>query len=371
MAQPEPDNEPCCGSPTGPPSSPYERPGYTLCSFIDGFVETRAGQVPRVLTRLGNSDMLGSLRARVGFQRDRYRIAPGLYCIGNPDQNAPVLVTANYKLSFDTLRKNLAGLDTWILVLDTRGINVWCAAGKKTFSTDELINRVRLSGLDKVVSHKKLILPQLGAPGVSAHQVKKACGFTVTWGPIRAEDIKTFINNKCKADPAMRKVSFTLWERFILIPVELTLIIKPSLWILAALFLLSGISPQIFSFSAAWTRGIAAASAYGMGVFTGAVLVPTLLPWLPGRSFYIKGMISGTAGAISILLANGMLFSLEALTLFLLTTAVSSYAAMNFTGATPFTSPSGVEKEMKRGLPLQAGALIIAAIAWLAGPFLN
>ena len=62
---------------------------------------------------------------------------------------------------------------------------------------------------------------------------------------------------------------------------------------------------------------------------------------------------------------------LESLTLLLLTTAVSSYAAMNFTGATPYTSPSGVEKEMRQGIPIQIIAVAVAVISWVAAPFVN
>ena len=69
---------------------------------------------------------------RWGFNRDKYKVAPGLYKIGNPGFKSDVLLTANYKLTFDTLRKNLSGLNIWIQVIDIKGINVWCAAGKGT-----------------------------------------------------------------------------------------------------------------------------------------------------------------------------------------------------------------------------------------------
>ena len=55
--------------------------------------------------------------------------------------------------------------------------------------------------------------------------------------------------------------------------------------------------------------------------------------------------------------------------LFVFTVAVSSYLAMDFTGATPFTSPSGVEKEMRRAIPLQAAALLFVVIAWVGSAF--
>jgi len=117
-----------------------------------------------------------------------YRVDPGLYAIGEPTEESPVFVTANYKLSFDLLRRAVSSIHGWILVLDTLGINVWCAAGKGTFGTDELVDRIQSSGLADVVSHRKLIVPQLGAPGIAAHEVKRRSGFQVIYGPVRAED---------------------------------------------------------------------------------------------------------------------------------------------------------------------------------------
>ncbi|KPK25624.1 MAG: hypothetical protein AMJ61_11460 [Desulfobacterales bacterium SG8_35_2] len=340
--------------------------------FVSDFVETSVGAIPKIETSLKIQDLAGSVRARLGISRDRYRVAPGLYSVGRPGADSPVLVTANYKLSFDSLRQELASVDAWILVLDTRGVNVWCAAGKKTFSTEEVIRQVKRVGLDSVVSHRELILPQLGAPGVSSRAVKKGCGFKVTWGPIRARDLPEFLTNGRKAETKMRQLTFTIGERMVLIPVELSLILKPSLVILLALFLLSGINPDIFSLSAAWFRGLNGAVAYLLGILAGAVFVPILLPWLPMRQFYIKGLLTGLVGGI---LVNFFLATdisrLESLTLVLLTTAVSSYAAMNFTGATPFTSPSGVEKEMRQGIPIQIIAVTTAIIAWVAAPFVN
>ncbi len=148
-------------------------------------------------------------------------------------------------MTFDALRKELAGLDTWILVLDTKGVNVWCAAGKGTFGTRELLNRILITQLDKVVSHKTLILPQLGAPGVSAHEVTKYSGFKVIYGPVRAGDIKEFINLGMKAAAEMRTVKFSAYERLVLTPVELVSTFKKSLMIFGVLFLLNliGIGP--------------------------------------------------------------------------------------------------------------------------------
>ena len=364
------DDGVCCGPPAGPASSPYDKPGYALWPFVQGFKETAVGPVPRVKTHLERSDTLGSFKVRLGINRNNYKIAPGLYCIGDPDAKAPVVVTANYKLTFDILRKSMAGLDAWLVVVDTRGINVWCAAGKGTFSTQEVVQRVQQIDLQRVVQHNRLILPQLAATGVSAQQVKKKCGFEVIWGPIRAFDIKAFLDAGFVASSRMRQVTFGLQERLVLIPVELSNIPKYVLWILLGLFLLSGIGSDIFSFEAAWNRGFMLLAALVSGILAGAVVVPALLPWIPGVAFAVKGVLAGLVGwAFVTVFYWGQATYIESMALLLCTAALSSFMAMNFTGSTPFTSPSGVEKEMRKAIPLQALAALAALVTWVGAAF--
>jgi hypothetical protein len=323
-----------------------------------------------VKTGLSIADKAGALRVRLGFGRDRYRVSPGLYAIGRPDKESPVLVTANYKLTFDALRRHLATLDAWILVLDTCGVNVWCAAGKGTFCADEVVRQVKSTGLAQLVNHRTLVLPQLGAAGVSAGRVRRRSGFSVVWGPVRAVDLPAFLRNDMKAEPSARQVTFSLAERIVLIPVELAAVPKPSLVVLAALFVLSGIGPGVFSLDGAWHRGLAAAAAYLAGVLSGGILIPALLPWLPGRSFSVKGALLGFVAGIVVGVANaGPLGFWGWAALVLLTAAVSSHLAMNFTGATPFTSPSGVEKEMRSAIPLQAATALAAVAIWIGSAF--
>ncbi|CAB1064096.1 Similar to carbon monoxide dehydrogenase corrinoid/iron-sulfur protein [Olavius sp. associated proteobacterium Delta 1] len=360
----------CCGSPPGPQSSPYEKAGYELQSFVDSFFDTPIGPVPRVKTCLERSDVRGTLSARLGIKGDQYKIAPGLYGVGEPGADSPVLVTANYKLTFDTLRRELTSFNGWILVIDTRGINVWCAAGKALFSTREVVHRVTQSRLNTVVRHKKIILPQLAATGVSAVAVKKESGFEVLWGPIQARDIQQFVADGCKAGQSMRRVTFTLPERAVLVPVELAHLPKPTTWVLLAVFLLSGIGTGFFSFNAAWSRGLIALTAYVAGILSGAVAAPILLPWIPGRAFALKGTLTGIAAGLAVALTfRNSLSWVEATGLIFFTMAISSYLAMNFTGSTPYTSPSGVEKEMRRAIPLQAATALIAVVAWVGAAF--
>ena len=362
----------CCDTPSDSTETAYDRPGYTLCSYVERFFETPAGWTPQIGTTLDHQDFWGTVSARLGIGRDRYKVAPGLYAVGDPGPDSPVLVTANYKLTFDALRKELRHLDTWILVLDTKGVNVWCAAGKGTFSTAEVVRRVKTAGLDRVVNHRKLILPQLAATGVAARAVKKGCGFEVVWGPIRVSDLKPFLNAGMKADPSMRRVTFPLKERLVLVPVELTNIGTPALWTAMVIFLLSGIGPGVYSIGDAWHRGLILLLSALLGVVGGAVITPALLPWIPGKPFAVKGVIPGLVmGAAAMIFFRHELGMFDAAAVILVAGAVSSYMAMYFTGSTPFTSPSGVEKEMRRAMPVQAGAVLIGAVLWVAAAFIG
>ena len=146
-----------------------------------------------VQSRLTSADYLDHFLARVGINRMHHRVTPGLYALGNPTSESPVFVTANYTLSFDALRSALPGIDGYILVLDTQGVNVWCAAGEGTFGTDELVRRIEACQLNEVVSQRLLILPQLGAPGIAAHEIRKRSGFKVEYGPVRAADLPEYL----------------------------------------------------------------------------------------------------------------------------------------------------------------------------------
>jgi hypothetical protein len=305
-------------------------------------------------------DTLGGWRVRWGIGRMRYRIDPGLYRIGQPGPSSPVLVTANYKLSVDALRRHLAGLDLWLLVLDTKGVNVWCSAGKGTFSAEEIARRIEATGLTAQVQHRNLILPQLSATGVAAHEVKRLTGFSVHYGPVRARDLREYLAAGMRATPAMRRVSFDWKDRLVLTPVELANAWKHALVILAALAVLDFI--HVHQFTADAIRFLGA-------MLVGGVLVPLLLPWLPSKAFSLKGTFAGAAWAALAVFAWPMPV-LERAGTALLITAIVSYMALNFTGATTFTTHAGARLEVRRALPLilvsaAAGAILRVAAAFV------
>ena len=321
------------------------------------------------------ADRLGSYKARWGIGRMHYTVDPGLYALGEPDAEAPVLVTANYKMSFDLLRVAFSGRDAWILVLDTAGINVWCAAGKGTFGTKELARRVESSELAKVVTHRKLILPQLAGPGVEAHRVKKLTGFEVIYGPIRALDLPAFLDNGLKATPKMRLKTFPVRERLALIPMELVPALKGTVAVLFVLVLLSGLLGSGRFLENILSHGLFTIPAILAALLTGTVLTPLLLPWLPGRAFSTKGLVIGLIGAAIIVISReGSLASwsgrLEGLAWFFLIPAITAYLAMNFTGSSTYTSLSGVRKEMRWAVPVEIGAGLAGLGLWVSSLFL-
>jgi len=311
------------------------------------------------------ADRWGHFLARWGYRRMAWTVEPGLYAIGAPTKTSPVFVTANYTLSFDALRAALRGIDGYLLVLDTQGVNVWCAAGKGTFGTDELTARIGAAHLKKFVSHRRLIVPQLGAPGVAAHEVKKRAGFKVIYGPVRAADLPEFLRSG-EATTRMRRVDFPLGDRLVLIPVELVHAFAPAAVAAMVLYLAAG--------------AMAAAGALA-AVAAGVVLFPILMPWLPGHDFSSKGFfIGGVVAAVFAAMAFGGgadAYSLSsaghALACLLAMPPVSAFLALNFTGVTTFASPSQVRKEIFRYAPAMAW-LLGAGLAVMAGsalaPFL-
>lgn len=339
--------------------------------FVTGSVSTPVGKLARVSAKLHWRDHWGSMKARWGVGRMNYAIDPGLYALGNPDRESPVLVSANYKMSFDELRSALPGRDLWILVLDTKGINVWCAAGKGTFGTEEVVGRIEASGLKEVVRHRSLILPQLGAPGVAAHTVKKLSGFGVRYGPILAADLPAYIDAGFKATSRMRFKAFPLKERVVLIPIELVETSKPILIIAPVLFLIGGIGGPAGFWANALHDGSFAVMALLSAIVGGAVIHPLLLPYLPGRAFSTKGLALGAVVAVMMLSVQGYDPSLWAgllgmLAWLLIIPAVTAYLAMNFTGASTYTSLSGVNKEMRWALPTEIAMGLSGLIVWVA-----
>jgi len=340
--------------------------------WIVGEVDTPAGIVSRVATHLDRADRWGAVRVRLGLRRMRYAVEPGLYAVGSPTAESPVFVSANYKLSFDHLRRELEGIDGWIMVIDTKGINVWCAAGKGTFGAEEIVYRIEITQLSKIVSHRRIIVPQLGAPGVAAHEVRRRSSFHVIYGPVRARDIPEFLDAGMKTSLDMRRVLFNIGDRLVLVPIELVQWSRYAFFTAVVLFFLTGLSRNGYGFPV--LAGVREVFLLFLIFLTGGVLVPVFLPWLPGRALSWKGMVMGLLLA-AVLVIVGLIPSariagqLETAAWVLLMPAIGAFMAMNFTGATTYTSLSGVKKEMRFAVPSQFVAAVLGLALWITARF--
>lgn len=300
-------------------------------------------------------DILGSIGVRLGWNRYEYKISPGIYGVGKPDNDSPVLVTANYKLTIDTLRKELEGIDAWIIVIDTKGVNVWCAAGKGTFSTEEIIYRIKKVKLEKLVNHKNIILPQLGAPGVEAHRIYNYTGFKTIYGPIRATDIKAFLINNEVTDE-MRRVTFDLKSRITVAFLEVVLSLRFVPFIYAFFMILQLIIKQHTTPLELLYYSFMNTLPYIGAIIAGTLVMPALLPVLPFRMFSLKGLVLGTAWGLlvifnhdSFMYSNGWLVFAGHI---LLLSSITTFLSLNFTGSSTYTSLSGVLKETLLIVPI-------------------
>ncbi len=323
--------------------------GYTKFTeppprYVEGYRQIAGRSVPVVATRLSGRDRLGDWAVRWDIRRNDYAVAPGLYAVGEPDPSSPLLVTANYKLTFDALRSELGGIDAWIAVLDTKGVNVWCAAGKGSFGSAELLDKIARLRLAEIVSHNLLILPQLGAPGVSAPEIARVSRFRVVWGPVRAADLPAFLAAGMRKIDAMRRVEFRLADRMAVAPVELAHAWPFGLGAIA--LSLAGALPlgDGFAHRAAWL----AAATVG-AILCGSLAFPALLPLLPSKAFSIKGAVLGTLWGLACAIGGGFSPGM-AIAITLASASVVSFIALNFTGSSTYTCQGGANLEVEKSI---------------------
>ena len=209
---------------------------------------------------------------------------PGLRKIGAPDRSSPVLVTANFELTVrkvtTALRRN--NLNAWLLVANTKGINVWCAAGGGKFSTDTVITALKSSGIAERVDHRRLILPQLAATGVNIHSLKKRSGWQAVFGPVDIRHLHSWLaSGRPTPRPEHRLVTFPLKERLVM---GTNLGFSTSLFAVIPLLIASHWYPGL------WWRAL-------LLIFAAAVFNCALVFQLPGKVGVQKGLSLGIIGS--------------------------------------------------------------------------
>jgi acetyl-CoA decarbonylase/synthase complex subunit gamma len=200
--------------------------------------------------------------------------------------------------------------------------------------------------------------------------VKKISGFKVCYGPIRAKDLKAYLDSGMKVTPEMRIMTFPLKDRAVLIPIEFVAAAKPFLIIAPVFFILGGIGGPSGFWTNVVNHGLFSVIALLGAVMGGTVLNPLLLPYLPGRAFSVKGFSIGIIIALLLLYIWNVNLQtwagrLDSLAWLLVIPAVAGYLTMNFTGCSTYTSLSGVKREMRWALPVQILASVAGFIIWI------
>lgn len=310
-----------------------------------------ADEVPTLDQKLYFRDLMGNIGVRVNYKRDNYKVPPGLYKIGKPTDSSEVIVTCNYKLTVDVVRSTVKQ-DYWLLIIDTEGVNVWCAAGKGKFGTAEVIYSVLKHQLDQKVSHKRIILPQLSGPGIQSHIIKDKTGFNVKFGPVHVKDLDAYVEGGLTCDETMRQVTFTLKERIAVMPLEWVATGKLLIitWLLVLLL-------PVLDMNHFWLMLFSS--------LIGTVFVPIILPWRPFKMFYMNGLVCGVI--MSALFISYVGYDLLMVGWAILGTTLAGYQALNFTGSTTFTSLSGVKKEMEKAIPVLLTLVGIGGLTTLVG----
>lgn len=137
----------------------------------------------------------------------------GLITIGHPDRTSPVFLTCNYHLTVERVKRALEGIDAYLLVANSRGVNVWCAATGGFFTNHDVISVLKTSGMEERVDHREVILPQLAAAGIEARHIREKTGWKVVWGPVYSKDLPAFMENHRRKTPDMREVAFPWVQR--------------------------------------------------------------------------------------------------------------------------------------------------------------
>ncbi|UCD56805.1 MAG: methyltransferase domain-containing protein [Candidatus Hydrogenedentota bacterium] len=305
-------------------------------------------QAPEALSpdRLpGWTEALGKVCSYFTLAFKAVPIRTGLYKFGNPSEKSPVLVTANYLLTFASVKKHLRGLDCYLLVIDTRGINVWCSAGKGNFSAEEIHNSLRATRAGDIIETRTLILPKLSATGVKYRDVKQLTGWDAVFGPVYARDIPEYLGNGCVTGRHVKRVRFAFGDRlWVAVPFAFFVGFLALLPLLVFRRLYSPMIPVI---------AVAAAFAFPLAFYR-----------LPTNQFFKKGLTLGLIGA-----AGGVLFLLvtgapakEMVQWSLIIVGLTTFIAMDFSGMSPVSNYSRINEEYHVVVPL-LGLIIASYVA--------
>jgi acetyl-CoA decarbonylase/synthase complex subunit gamma len=124
-------------------------------------------------------------------------VTEGIFEIGNPDENSPVMVTTNFALTYFIVSGEIEGsrVPSWLLIKDSEGLSVLTAWAAGKFSGDDVGMFVKKSGIMDKVKHQDLIIPGYAASIVGDIE-EELPGWNVIVGPREAAHLPGFLKEK-------------------------------------------------------------------------------------------------------------------------------------------------------------------------------
>jgi ubiquinone/menaquinone biosynthesis C-methylase UbiE len=283
-------------------------------------------------------------------QIDHVPIEPGIYQSGHPNENSPIIVTANYEYTYIKVMRSLKGVDAWVLCVDSNGINVWCAARGNDFGNSQLIEAIEATGIHKITMKKKLILPQLSAGGVAIPQLPKDSEkfpFKIVYGPVWSKDIPKYLEEKPTRKPdSMKLAKFSLSHR-IRAGITHTTFLLRKIFLLPLIFLVLLIVGVNLLIGLEWFNLLFWIGGIFVWIIIANILIALLLPITNfSRKFINKGIFFGVLnvivlGGISWILHESLLFILWNLGFYFW---IAFFSTMSFSGYTMSTSPREIQE---------------------------
>ena len=333
-----------------------------LVKVINGRADVPGYYHPYLKRFKGIRSQLRIYRCLFTGQIDHVPIEPGIYQSGHPNENSPIIITANYEYTYIKVMRSLKGLDAWILCVDSNGINVWCAARGNDFGNTQLLEAVEATGIHNLTQKKTLILPQLSAGGVAIPQLPKNSEkfpFKIVYGPIWSKDIPQYVKERPTRKPdSMKLAKFTISHR-------MRAGITHTTFLLRKIFLLPLIIIAVLLLALNWSNKL-----WWIGeIFIWIILTNTIIAFLfPlsnfSRKFIIKGIFFGV---INIIILGGISWTLHKSIFFILWNLcfyfwIAFFSSMSFSGYTMSTSPREIQSEYQLFSRINKILLIISLI---------
>jgi len=168
-------------------------------TLIAGMMIAKYGGIV-VMSDFSAESLFPLLLERLNIYTDPQRpmtVTEGIFEIGNPDENSPVMVTTNFALTYFIVSGEIESskVPAWLLIKDSEGLSVLTAWAAGKFGGDDVGMFVKKSGIMDKVKHTELIIPGYAA-AIAGDIEEELPGWTITVGPREAAHLPAFLKTK-------------------------------------------------------------------------------------------------------------------------------------------------------------------------------